>query len=798
MAENPIEGTPAGWRRMLYNWLTGTPPPPAPPPVVFPAPDAQPRTPQHIGHYVIDRKVGQGGMGIVYAAYDERLKRTVALKTMSTPRNDEVARQRFWREARAAASVNHPNVCQIYDIGEDSGTLFIAMELLDGESLADRLRRGPLRVSEALPVAREMLAALSALHARGVIHRDLKPGNVFLTSHGVKLLDFGLARPDAELSLSTGSDLTRSGVLLGTPRYMAPEQAAGQQVDTRSDLFAAGAILFEMLAGRPAFDGRTVLDVLHATLHEQPPALTGSPAITAADRVIRRALAKRPADRFTSAGEFAEELRELPDEGSGSVPTLARALTRIVVLPFRVLRPDADTDFLAFSLPDAIATSLSGVGSLVVRSTAAAAKFNAEAPDLKALATDADVDRVVMGTLLRAGDQVRATVQLVEAPDGTLVTSQTIQSPLGDLFRLQDDIARRVVDALALPLTGVPTPAPGDAPTHPRAYEFYLRGNELARSYATLGQARDLYLRALELDPQFAVAWAHLARCHRVMGKFVDGAADSEAKAQEALDRALAIDPDLSIAHKFYAALESDIGRARQAVGRLVRQATRHPNDPELFAGLVQACRYCGLYDEALAAHTEAKRLDPNVSTSLDQTLLMAGDVERLIASEQPPVVGGADHGIQVMGLGLANRRDEARAELSTMRDTLRLPAFHAWMDFLNAWLDRRPGDMQHHLQGFSALKIQDDPEAMFLIGWLFCDAGAPEVGVQFLQRGVDNGYSAAPVLAHRPQFDALRDDPTFRELLEAAEAGRRRALEAFRAAGGERLLGAHPPTDAV
>ena len=778
---------------MLYNWLTGTAPP-APPPSI-PASALAGEIPSRIGHYAITSKLGQGGMGIVYAARDERLQRTVALKTMSTPRGDDVSRQRFWREARAAASVNHPNICQIYDIGEDGGTLFIAMELLDGESLADRLRRGPFRVAEALPVARGMLAALSALHGRGLIHRDLKPANVFLTSHGVKVLDFGLARPDRELTLVTGADLTRSGVVLGTPRYMAPEQAAGLPVDTRSDLFAAGTILFEMLAGRPAFEGRTVLDVLHATMHEQPPALTGSPAVTAVDRVIRRALAKRPADRFTSADEFVEELRDLPDNGSGDLRVLARALTRIVVLPFRVLRPDTDTDFLAFSLPDAIATSLSSVGSLVVRSTVTAAKFSAEAPDLKALATEADVDHVVMGTLLRAGDQVRATVQLVAAPDGTLVTSETIQSPLGDLFGLQDDIARRVVAALSLPLTGA-TPSPRDPPTHPRAYEFYLRANELARSYATVGQARDLYLRALELDPQYALAWAQLGRCHRVIGKFVDGAVDSEANAQEALDRALAIDPDLSLAHKFYASLESDIGKAPQAMARLVRQAARHPNDAELFAGLVQACRYCGLYDEALAAHTEAKRLDPTVTTSFEQTLLMVGDIDRL-ADPARPAAPGPDRGIRVMGLGMANRRDEARQVLDSMSDLTRLPAFRAWMGFLTAWLDRRTADMQHHLKGFSALKIQDDPEAMFLVGWLFCDAGAPDVGVEFVQRGVDNGFFAAPVLERSPQFDALRDDPTFREALAAAAAGRRRALETFRAAGGERLLGAHPPTDA-
>ena len=321
------------------------------------------------------------------------------------------------------------------------------------------------------------------------------------------------------------------------------------------------------------------------------------------------------------------------------------------MLPFRVLRPDPETDFLAFSLPDAIATSLSSVSSLVVRSSAMAARFAGEAPDLKALAAEADVDRVVMGTLLRAGDQVRATAQLVEAPGGTLITSHSINSPLGDLFVLQDDIAHRVVDALALPLGGdMMSPVP-EAPRNPRAYEFYLRANEAARTYDTLVQARELYLRALELDPQFAPAWAHLGRCYRVIGKYVDGSRDSEVLAEAALQRALSIEPRLSVAHKYYAALEADLGRAEQAVVRLLHEAARRGNDPELFAGLVHTCRYCGLYDESIAAHAEARRLDPNVATSYEQTLLMTDDLERLLAAEAPQA-GGGDEGIRIIGLG--------------------------------------------------------------------------------------------------------------------------------------------------
>src|SRR5258708_37070801 len=246
---------------------------------------------------------------------------------MSSLVGDETARKRFWREARAAAGVNHPNVCQLYEIGEDSGELFIVMERLGGEVVWGGLRRAHLSVAETVPIGLGILAALSALHARAIVHRDLKPSNVFLTPHGVKLLDFGLARPgDTELarSLSSAAELTRTGMLVGTPRYMAPEQVTGQGVDARSDLFAWGAILFEMLAVPPPFGGRNAMEILHATLYEQPPALTGSRAAAAADRVIRRALAKRPADRPASADAMAEEPCAVRGTDRADTPALAR------------------------------------------------------------------------------------------------------------------------------------------------------------------------------------------------------------------------------------------------------------------------------------------------------------------------------------------------------------------------------------------------------------------------------------------------------------------------------------------
>ena len=778
--------TSRGRLRSLYDWLTGTTSLPA---AATPADAERRQTPARLGHYVITRKLGEGGMGVVYEARDERLERVVALKTIAALAGDDSARKRLWREARAAASVNHPNICQIYEIGEDTGGLFIAMELLEGEALSEELRRGPLSVARAVSVGLEILSALSALHARGIVHRDLKPSNVFVTPHGVKLLDFGLARPELDGAASAVTDVTQTGMIMGTPRYMAPEAVKGEPIDARSDLFAAGAILFEMLAGRPAFGGQTIADVIHATVYEHPPALSGSSMVAAIDRVIRQALAKRPSERLPSADVMAEELRWAGGIDTEAVTAQAHALTRLVVLPFRILKPDAETDFLAFSLPDAITTSLSSIGSLTVRSSAVAARFAGDVPDLKALAADANVDRVVTGTLLRSGDQIRAVTQLVETPGGTVLTSQTVQAPLGDLFRLQDDIARRVVEALKLPLTGAPSHTP-DAPHNARAYELYLRANELARTYEGMVQARDLYEQCLDLDPAFAPAWAHLGRCHRVIAKFIDASSD-EARAKTALDRAIALNPRLSVAHKYYAQLEADMGQSISAMVRLLEQAAQHGNDPELFAGLVHVLRYCGLLDQAIDANTEARRLDPNVPTSLEQTILMTGDIERLLAlGPRTSNPGGGDQGIKVIGLGLAGRRDEARDVLLNMTQMARIQTFHIWTAYLQAWIERRVDDMVARQDSLSSLKIMNDPEALFQIGSLLCDAGELDRGFDYVQRAVARGYYVVTTLERRPQFDALRNQPAFQATLTAAQDGRARALAAFRQAGGERLLG--------
>ena len=759
-----------------------------PTPTAFLAP-----TPLRFGNYRVLRKIGQGGMGVVYAAHDDRLERTLAVKVIAKEGTDDSLVKRFLREARAAAAVNHPHVCQLYEMGEHEGGLFIAMELLEGRSLSERLRDGALPIKEAVEISLQILSALSALHGRGLVHRDLKPSNVFLTAHGVKLLDFGLARrtaPPASLTRTfesglTGSgltELTQPGLVVGTPRYMAPEQIHGEEVDPRTDLFGLGAILFEMLAGRPAFGGATMVEILYATLHEQPPALTGGPTVVAVDRIIRRALSKEPAGRPATAEAMADDLRAITLT-DGDAPVRAQTVTRLVVLPFRMLRPDPDTEFLSLGLADAISTSLSGLGgSLVVRSSALGSRFVTEHPDLNRLAAEADVDLVLFGSLLRAGPRLRATAQLVEAPAGTVRGAHTVEADVGDAFRLQDELSRRIVEFLELPL------GRGETLRHrssvsARGYELFLRANHVARDYEQMPVARDLFLRCVEEDPHFAPAWARLGRAYRLIGKYIEDPEGNRLRAEQAFRRALELEPELSVAHKLYAHLEAESGGAVKAMVRLLERARVHREDAELFAGLVHACRYSGLFEASVAAHEEARRLDPHVPTSLAYTLYLMGDYARL-AREGDSVI---DLEPQALGLLAQDRRDEALVLLDRLRSTTLPEVFRRVADSMRAYVTRDTFDL-----GIveAAAALHSDPEALYMIAIFFGGLGHKPRAVELLERAVRRGYLVSPALRRDPLLEPLRTEPDFVALIETAEAGRLEAQRAFEDAGGKQLLG--------
>ncbi|HEY8132251.1 MAG TPA: protein kinase, partial [Thermoanaerobaculia bacterium] len=481
-----------------------------------------------------------------------------------------------------------------------------------GELLSERLRRGPLGVLEAARVTLGVLTALERLHERAVVHSDLKPSNVILTEQSVKLLD---SDPVAVESAS---------------RYAAPEQFLGHDVDRRCDLFSVGALLYEMVSGSPAFGRNSLLEERHAVADEDPPNLAGSEAIAALNSIIHRALAKNRENRYQSAAAMARDIRAAMLIADIAAPIVARRMTRLVVLPFRILRPDPETDFLALALPVAITSSLTGLQSLVMRSPAAAGAFASDSVDLAKLRSDLDVDLVMTGTMMRGGDQLRVTTELAEVPTGTVAWSYSAQLALTDLFQLQDELTRRIIGSLQLPLTEREQRLlRRDVPASPRAHEFYLRAGQLTQSTQEWLIARDLYLRALDEDPHYAPAWARLARIYLLLGKYVGNTAEHFASAESALRKALEINGELPIAHHVYALLEVAVGRAQDAVVRLLELVAQGTNDADVFAGLVIACRYCGLLEASSAAHDQARRLDARASTSASHTYWMFGQYDR-------------------------------------------------------------------------------------------------------------------------------------------------------------------------
>ena len=746
--------------------------------------------PATIGRFTVIGTLGEGGMGVVYAARDEGLGRRVAVKTVKTSAADATARARLLREARVAAGVNHPNVCQVFEVGEQDGQVFVAMELLEGESLAARLARGPLPLPEAGGVALGCLAGLEALHRAGIVHRDLKPSNVFLTPHGPKILDLGLALPLSEVTQGDVR-LTQSGVMVGTPGFMPPEQWGSDEVLPTADLFAMGALLFEMVAGRPAYPGDNVLEVYHAILHEPPPTLEGSPAVAALDRVIQRALAPLPDDRPVSAAAMAAEVREALALATQGDAARARSAPRLVVLPFRCLRPDPDTDFLRFGLAEALAASLATVGSLVVRSSQVASRFATEPLDLAAVAAGAQVDLVLTGSILRAGDRVRATIELLEAPSGTVVRTDSLTVPMDDLFALQDDLARRVLASVSGSLTrvGGKDALQRDVPADPEAYELYLRANQVAINSSMLEVARDLYKAALAKDPRYAPAWARLGRVHRVLAKFGQGAREENLKAaEEALAKALELNPDLSAAHDLYTGLEVETSRADRALVRLLDRAPSRRNDAELFSGLVLVLRFGGLLEASVAAHDRARRIDPGVRTSVAYTHWMRGDFERGLLFDHDDRRWVSQYTLPRLG-----RDAEALAIAREVAAQGGSPLVRA-IAVANAAALR--GEAAGVAEGLDVTEASGfaDPEGLHFAARGAVRVGLVDRGVALLERVVAGGFFVPDAMRADPWLEPVRGDARFTALLARADDGRRRVAALYREHGGETLLGVAAP----
>jgi eukaryotic-like serine/threonine-protein kinase len=747
-----------------------------------------------LGPYEILSPIAAGGMGEVYKAVDTRLGRTVAIKVLLGQHADDPAmRERFEREARAISALSHPSVCTLHDVGTHEGVHYLVMEYLEGETLAARLAREALPLEEAIELARAIAVALAAAHDHGIVHRDLKPGNVILTKGGPKLLDFGLAKlhaashglaDSATLETAVGS-LTERGEILGTLHYMAPEQLEGREADARSDVFAFGCLLYEMVSGRPPFARRSRAGAIAATLTEAPEPLSeiGRATPPAIDHIVRHCLEKEPGRRFQSMHDLAFALATWsaapPPSPAGAGAEAAAKRVMLVVLPFENLGQDPEQDYFSSGLTEETITDLGSLGSdrLGVIARTSAMSYKGTRKSIAEIGRELGVDFAVEGSVRRHAGRVRISVQLSRTRDQTQVWAQQYDRELSDVLAVQDDIGRAIAEQVQVKLT--PARAAHHASTPPvdqAAYDAYLQGRFFLWrvNRADLERALECFRRAIATDPTMAVAHAGLAQTYVVM-PIAGGAQPRQAfpLAEEAARRALELDPDsveaetamTGLRHWYHWDWAGAEGHARRAIARNPSSARAHQVLGRLLTNL-------GRHDEAIAEIDAARRLDPRapliIALAADFRLeaRRLDEVEPLIreALELDPTFWVAH--VSAAKLYLYQAR-HARA-LAAAESARRFSVEHS--EAL-ALIGLCHGAMGHRDDAEAVLaELERRRGAGYVpathVATVHLGLGDAGLAMQWLERAFDDRDPWLTEAGVEPRWDGLRSHPGFRELI--------------------------------
>jgi len=545
-----------------------------------------------LGPYEILAPIGAGGMGEVYRARDTRLNREVAIKVLPEHlAKDPEALERFRREAIAVAALAHPNILVLHDVGSEQEIRYAVTELLEGETLRERLSRGPLPWRKVAELGSALAEGLAAAHSKGIVHQDIKPANIFLTSDGrVKILDFGLAEiRSAPSETENTATLTEAGpVVMGTVGYMSPEQVRGEKAEAASDIFSLGCVLYEMLTGRRAFTGKSVTDTMAAILKDEPPAVadSGHSSSPDLDRVIERCLAKNPAQRFHSAHDLAFALRSLSSstgmQAQGSVPSrmgrwrfvaavaalvmilavagfylwrgrASRNIDSLAVLPFVNAGGGQDADWLSDGVTESLIDNLIQVPSLKVMSRNAVFRYKGKEADAREAAWQLGVRAVVTGRIVEHAGQLSVSAELVDARDGSELWGEKYDRPMSDILAVQQDITSRISGMLRLKLSGeqMQKLASRQGTESPEAYQLYLKGKYFAGQFTTAGFEKGMdYLRqAVAADPNYARAYEGMSYAYQVADDALMPPAEVMPKAKEAALKAIDLDASLSEAH---------------------------------------------------------------------------------------------------------------------------------------------------------------------------------------------------------------------------------------------------------
>ena len=707
------------------------------------------------GIYSIDRELGRGGMATVYLAQDEKHERLVALKVLHPDLAATLGPDRFLREIKVAARLNHPHILPLHDSGEAGGFLYYVMPYVEGESLRERLdREQRLNVDEAVHHGKAIASALDYAHRQGVVHRDIKPENVMLYEGEAMVMDFGIAKA---VSAAGSETLTQTGMMIGTPAYVSPEQAAGEtNLDGKSDQYSLACMVYEMLSGERPFSGATPQAIMAKRFSEQPRSLRSVLATIpeSVEKAVTKAMSIEASARYSTASQFGQALAS----GSVMTPTDTASLPQaqvsaaksVAVLPFANLSADPENEYLTDGIADEIISALTKIQSLRVTSRTSSFAFKGKNEDLTEIGRKLKVSTVLEGSVRKLGNKLRVTAQLVNVADGSNLWSERYDREIEDIFEIQDDISQSIVKALRVILTeGEKKQIAKVRTDNVQAYDYYLRGRQYLHQLRrkSLEYARQMFNKAIEIDPDYARAYAGVADACSMLYTYFDAREFNLRQADIASRKAMELDPELAEAHVargLAVSLKKEFAEAEKEFETAMKL------DPKLYEAAYwygRALQSAGRFQEAVKMFERACALRP-------EDYQAAGFLAQAYGS-----------------LGMVAERDAGlRKALKLMEDRLELNPDDARAANLAAAFSARLGDLPKAVEyADRSLGIDpDDPMLLYNVACTYVALNRIEDAMNCLERAVDKGFGHKEWIDHDPDLDPLRGNLRFQALSQA------------------------------